>query len=60
MVNYKPIKIMINTLGLVKDILNMVIWYYDLNDLLVPDKSFFLSPSFNYCSVILLVLSKAF
>ena len=39
MIYYKPIKITINTPELAKVILNVVVWYYDLFNLIIFDKS---------------------
>lgn len=38
MLYYKQVKVIINALKLVKVILNILVWYYDLFDLILTNK----------------------
>ena len=46
MLHYEPAKITIDTSGLVKVILNVVIWHYGLSNSIVSDKSLFFASKF--------------
>ena len=46
MVHYEPVKITINALRLAKVIIDMVVRYHGLSDLIVTDGGFFLTLKF--------------
>ena len=46
MVHYKPVKVTIDTPGLAEVILDMVVWYHGLLDLIVTDKGSFINSKF--------------
>ena len=46
MVLYKPVKITIDPLGLAEVIINVIIWYYGLPDLIVTNKGLFFISKF--------------
>ena len=57
---YKPVKVIINALRLVKVIVNIVVWYYGLFNLIVIDKTCYLSLSSDYCFATSLLSNKTF
>ena len=46
MVHHKPIKVIINALGLAKVILDVVVWHYGLPDLIMTDKGLLFTSKF--------------
>ena len=60
MVYYKPIKIIINALDLIKVIINVVVWDYSLLDVIVTNQSSFFGSNSDYCYATFLVSNNAF
>ena len=52
MINYKPVKITINILGLAKIIIDIVIWHYLLPDSIITDRGSHLHQNSGPCYII--------
>lgn len=59
MIYYKPVGVIIGTPGLVKIIVNIIMQYYGLLDLIVTNWGLLFTPKFWYLHTIFLVLSKS-
>ena len=46
MIHYEPVKVTINTPGLVEVIINVVVWQYGLLDLIVSDRGLLFTSKF--------------
>ena len=58
MINYKPVKVIIDIPNLAKVIINVVVRYHDLLDLIVTNKIFFSSQNSGYYYTIFLTSNK--